>query len=56
MRQPIKEHINNREQLEHAELTAEKEKNIKNAISKILIALLAPLLFILLVILNIKEE
>ena len=56
MRQPIKEHINNREQLEHIELATKKEKNIKNATSKIIITLLAPLLFILLVILNIKEE
>lgn len=56
MREPIKEHINNRGYIENAEQQDKRRGAYNNIITKILIILIAPLLFMVLVILNIKEE
>ena len=56
IREPIKQHIRDREYIENAERQDERRGAYNNIITKILIILIAPLLFIVLVILNIKEE
>lgn len=56
MRNPVKQHIRDRGYIENAEQQKERRGAYNNIITKILIILIAPLLFIVLVILNIKEK
>lgn len=55
-RDPIKKHIEIRQQLENEGQRLEQKKELHDALARILVVLLAPLVLFLLLIFNIKEE